>query len=423
MPLPTEAEIQAAISAWVMQFQQLKSACATYETREATYLLAVPTDVQPRGATAAAATRAALNAILANAGSALPDLFTTYFRVAGFSFANFDDGWNQLVAYMVANSKAIKTRAITFDTPAASGSPVGTGLVRRLTKDRYNGDIESAFIEAKTITCDVDQWTQGGQLGSEVFTLRGAAAKKDGIVLAGSGVVRQFVAVGGVAPTSTYLDNASFDLLTGTAAAPTAINGWTANVTVDSSNFVFEESTYYRTSQGVLTPRALRLKANCKLTQRLKVGWNPNQPAYLELAFNRQDGSADGTLTIRLGGKSKAVTLSAQTGYNVLRIDATSDAYFKNWNDGASLDVEIEWSSRTTGTLLIDSMVLCPWQEVGDGTFLVVVPGATAFKKEDAYGWTDTATDAAIIQYWIARALGRYLPSASGGSITWADPT
>jgi hypothetical protein len=58
-----------------------------------------------------------------------------------------------------------------------------------------------------------------------------------------------------------------------------------------------------------------------------------------------------------------------------------------------------------------------------DGCYYAVVGGSTPFLKEDVFTFTDTGGTSAIINYWLWRAFGRFLPHNASAGETWADPT
>ena len=218
----------------------------------------------------------------------------------------------------------------------------------------------------------------------------------------------------------SLLINPSFSDYSGTAAVPTEITGWTPGTIGD---FDIDTTNYYRAATLEATPAALVFTATDNISQALSVKGttlDPFTPYYLQLAYNRQVNGDAGTLEIHLGAQSSSVVLAAQTGWNILRLAIGTKNWFKNFNEN-SLDVNIIWT-RTGGTgLLIDDVVFAPYTNY-DGAWVCPVGGATPFLRRDIGTFTDTETGA-IIARWIWRAFGRYLPGASGGAETEADPT
>ncbi|HBY62161.1 MAG TPA: hypothetical protein DEH78_20265, partial [Solibacterales bacterium] len=212
-----------------------------------------------------------------------------------------------------------------------------------------------------------------------------------------------------------------FSQYSGTEAVPTAITDWT--VTTSISNFELDSTNYYRDFVGDTTPRSLRIKANDTVTQNFNVGkarFNPFTPYYLQIAYNRQVYSGDGTLTITLGSRTTNVVLAAQTGWNVLRMPIGQNNWHSRWNQ-ENAGVAIALSSRTTGSVLVDDVVLVPYDNF-DGSWYAIVGGSTPFLRKDKANWTDTATEGAIVQYFLWRFFNGYLPHTTGGSVTWTEP-
>jgi hypothetical protein len=141
----------------------------------------------------------------------------------------------------------------------------------------------------------------------------------------------------------------------------------------------------------------------------------------LIVAYNREVGTCDGTLTIEMGNKTNNVVLAAQAGWNLLSVPSSpgQDCWYENFMENDA-DVKITLSGRTTGTLLVDDVLLVPFTPF-DGSWYMVVGGATKFLLDDEFTWTDTATESKI-QKWLWRAYGRYLPHATGSAVTVPDP-
>lgn len=143
--------------------------------------------------------------------------------------------------------------------------------------------------------------------------------------------------------------------------------------------------------------------------------------------LNKDVGAASGgSVTIRMGSKSATSTILALgSGWVELAMTADKTAFFRQFNE-ASFDIEIEWSTPTSGYLLVDDVIFVPYDKV-DGTYWNIRGKAatdTPWKVDDVVTFTDTGgapTDAKI-QWWLWVAGLGYLPSASGGSITFADP-
>lgn len=426
MPLPSEADLQAAIGKAVMMDKELFAYLAQtgthWITREAAYLAAVPADAQP----AAQQAQAQLRAMLANATQMLPArcaaLWDTYARVA--ALRPNADYWDELRRYFVANSLKVKSRGFSFGSwSAVTGS--GTGAIYRLTVDQDGYVIESGFGELKTAECIRDQ-ANGAPRHSEVFRIRGAAAGKDALELIGTG---KYVDITCLSPASSgqIVKNPSFEAVTETTyPAISAISNWTAS---SIANLQTETSDYYRDNPQASTSRSLRFLTNASILQSftsLGLAWDPRVPLFARIAFKRES-SCDGNLNIIIGNVTTTVALSAQSGWTILTFSISLSAWYLAWKKAAASGsltdaaVKISLDSRTTGTLLIDDFIIGPYTQV-NGAWVAIVGGATPFLLRDVFTVTDTANDVGVLQTIFARRYGQYLPHHAS-TVTWADPT
>ncbi len=423
MPTPTEAQIRTQISEVIDLYQHLReyanSNVDNYLANEDTIINNTNTDFYTEKVNPIAVTRSSIDNAMEQAVDALTPLIQEYGRVLNFSVDDTQRIISEIYQHYIDTAQAVASRQFTFGTPAAAGGNVGDGLINRLTEDENSLDIENGHSESKLAEIIADAST-GGVAHQEIFEFRGEKAEKDRLEIIGSGQTQNITALS----AKTSLDiifNPSFSTFSGTAAVPTSIQGWTP--TTDIANFELDSTNFYRGFDGDTGPFALKIKANDKMTQKFSLRrptFDRGVPIYLQIAYNSSLGSADGALTLRLGGVSAAVAdLTVPSGWNILRIGPSSDNWFKNWNVDDP-GIEIEWSGRTTGTLLVDDVVIAPW-EFMDGSFYAPVGGQTKWLERDEFTWTDTEVGS-IIQFWFFRTLGRYLPHAIGGGITFPDP-
>jgi hypothetical protein len=430
--LPSESQLQTVWSNLVAKFEAVRTFALTNSPNYVTLDNSLSDSLYPDHATAMtaamAAARSRLNAMLGTpaAVSEFGPLLTTYARVLGVPEVNAQGIIDEIVRHFAANGYTVKSRGITFGSVSAGGSNVGTGTVHRLTVDEYGGNIEAVYAEAKTVRCIRDEHS-GAQKHEEVFELRGTALLKDDLENTNSGFVGQARAMSGLS-TSAYLSNPSFDSISGgTDAAPTGITGWDAD-TIADFQVTRNAGEYYRDYVGATSPGALMFEANNGIEQELStraVTWDPKVPLYCQCAVQRV-ASCDGTLTLSLGGVSKAVTMSTLTNgaWNILRLDLDADAWYKNWN-GETLKLRIALASRTTGTCNVDDVIFQPMTRFGsqvNGTWVAVVGSPTPFLRDDVFTFSDTDGGTGKIQRWVFRAFGRYLPATSA-TPTWADPS
>lgn len=331
---------------------------------------------------------------------------------------------SRLYEYMDANSLSVNSRNITFGSVTAGGSNVGTGTINRLTKDENDYPIEATTVEVKTFTCVQDANSQT-EKGEEVFEVRGKAANKDGLETAGSGILGTLRAMSGK-DTAQILRNPSFTTYDGASASSlTSIAGWTpiTSPTV-FTNLEIDTTNYYRTYPGETTGASLKIKTTTDgVSQALSVlgaKLSPTVPYYAQVAWNRQVGSFSGTIRLSVGGSTVSVVCAAQTGWQVLRLPLDQALWSKNFNE-QDLDVKVEITAFTSGYVLVDDVILVPMSQV-DGCWYTIVGGATPFLRNDSFTFTDSGGTSAIVQYWLWRGYGMYLPSENTGSETWTDP-
>ena len=326
--------------------------------------------------------------------------------------------------YMHDNSLTVNSRDITYATPSYSGT--GNGSLRRLTVDENAYDLENCHVELKTARCMQDQLT-GADKHAERFDLFGINAPKDGLDRTNHGSGRRLQGMeakhaGGGAGGSRLL-NSSFTVYNASGTVTTMYRGWTLSTTTSIGE---DTSNTYRGHPGDGdVQRAIQIGGAVTLTQTLRsigVRVNPNLPYFGRVMYNRQVGSGAGTLTIRMGAQSNSVVLSAQTGWNELAIAVDENLWPINWYEDDA-DFQLEWT-HTSGTVLLDDVWFGPW-DFFDGTYWLLMGGSTPFKLDGEFTMTDTggAPATAKIQYYNWLAGVGYMPSATGGAETWADPS
>lgn len=392
---------------------------------EDTLAQSIESDFNAAILTGAARSRAFLAQLLSNSNAAahmVPHL-QSYNRhvVNGPDLADIQLMVDRLIQYMYDNSLTVNSQNFTFGSPAAGGGNVGNGVVLRLNTDDHNYPIENQHADAKTAKCVLDA-TSSTPKHEELLELYGQAPGIDGLQVSGSGASARFPCL---SARHSQILNPSFSQLAGTIAAPTDITSWTSSVPVNSTNYSFDESNYYRDFHGDSTPRALNIKVTANLTQRISVGnfkLRPNIPYMLRIAWNRQVGAASGTLLIRMGAVNNSVAVAAQTGWQLLYVVSGGTPSQNNWLrqfNEQDLDVAIEWT-RTAGSLLIDDVLLVPAYRF-DGSWYWPIGGSTPHLKDDSFTWSDSMAGA-VLQRWAHRAFGRYFPSNNAGGETWTDP-
>jgi hypothetical protein len=336
-----------------------------------------------------------------------------------------------LYDWFVAKSYTVKSRTITYDTATAGGSNVGNGTISRLTVDENNFSLEACTVEKKLFKCVADKHS-GVNENAEVFETIGEAANFDSVLRAsfGSGVSANTTIVAknaGSGNGGSLLTNSSFSIFNATATPK--FTGWTESA--GGASIAQNTANVYRSHPGASTDASLAITGGAgtvTLKQPLssmRVRRLDADTAYqLRLMFNRQAGTAaGGTLTIRCGSNSKSVSIATQTGWNELVLDFDENLWFRQFNQDV-MDVEIEWSSSSSGTLYVDDVIFAPLDLI-DGTYWWLRGNAStpaAFLVDDIFEFTDTGGAPATgkIQWWLWVSGFGYLPSS--GSPTLVDP-
>ena len=331
--------------------------------------------------------------------------------------------WQEMYKYFIDNALRVQSRAFTFGTPTAGGSNTGNGQILRLTKDRYNFDIESGHVDSKRAICVTDENT-GARRGQESFILKGQASTRDELERSGSGLSGSLV---GLTLDDSLLTNPGFR---SPGTSPTSLTGWTASAGDGASYYTLNTTTYFRRGPSEVaagsTPGALQLLLSNTLTQKLTVRGtqlNENTPYLLAVVWNRNGSS--GTLNLRMGSITTTVAVAAQSGWNVTTVPNPigQSCWYRQFAQ-ADMQIQLEWI-QSTANLLISEVLLVPGTFF-DGSWYWALPASTAtyaqWRVRDDFTWPDIATGSAKNQTWIHRGFpGMYLPHANGSSITWAD--
>ena len=315
---------------------------------------------------------------------------------------------------MQAVPETVKERDYTFAAISAWGSNNGNGTVLRVTKDKNAHDLESGCFPGGTIKIRVTKdFAQGRTSGNEEALIYGSGEVKTDELTVGTAPA-EIKTLAAQAATNGLLTNGDFETQGGTAPAIT-LTGWTmSNVTkLDTS------ATVYRGS------KSLKFTDNCNILQYLaSVTIDPTRPVMAIVHFNRSADACDGTLTLRLGTKTEAVTLAAQSGWTTLILGTTTpaDVWYDNFKEdysGAGIRAQLTLASRTGGSLLVDEFIVIQ-PSLYDGKYWLLKAGSTDFLKEDYWTFADTVANTGRIQTWLARLFGKHWPHTSG-TPTYAD--
>ena len=431
MANPTEASVQTQIGEAIKVLDELFN----YASQNAENFIAdrdaVVTGLDSdfsAGTSAGLATIEAGLSALFDGGVDLTDSgFLAYAKQQGFPETVIQQIITRLQQSFIDNAESVNSREFTYGTPSPGGGNVGDAILNRLTTDEFAQDIENATPEAKIVTC-VSDANSGATKHAEAYEIRGAAAFKNNLDVTGSGAIGSIISAT-TRDTQAFVSNPSFSSFQPAASPPvdvpagslTALTDWTPITSI--ANLSIDVNETYRDIVGQ-SPAALGIGAADGVKQKFSVTqaqFNPNVPYYVQIAYNRADGAFSGTLQLTFGDQTVNVALSAQTGWNVLRIVLDESAWIKVFNT-TDPGIEIEVTAYSSGTLLVDDVIVAPMTQ-HDGTWYALVGGQVPSLLDDEFTFTDTALDAAILQFWFWRLYDRYLPHNSAGTETWADPT
>jgi hypothetical protein len=447
---PTEAEVQAQ---WRAAVDVLESLRAHFDGTQAgasgkfdTLLQALEGEYTPSGLSGMVTTlrNGMSEMVSANmATTAIAPVLYEYARLLssgsdedgfGSTYRSLADLFRAIHEWFVDNSLTVQSRNITFDTSVTAGaSNVGNGALSRLTVDQNGFDLEACRVERKQFQCRSDQNT-GANEHAEVFEVMGEPSSPDNLLWGeyGSGdSARRAVTSkhSGSGAGGSLLNNSSFSSY-GASSTP-KFTGWTE--TAGGSQISQDTTNFYRSNPSSTTDASLKITGGggtVTLTQPLTAmrtrRINPDTPYFLRVMLNKTIGSASGgTVTIRLGSQSESVTIAAMAAnWTELLIPIGTKCWPRTFTE-ADMAVEIEWSSSTSGYLLVDDVIFCPWDLI-DGTWWLIRGNAathTSWLVDDVLAVTDTggALGTGKIQEWLVRGGFGYLPSTTG-TPTFTDP-
>ena len=361
----------------------------------------------------------------------LPCLYE-YARLMGSPYSNGQDIMAKMRERFDENGLSVESRAITYDTSATAGAGnVGNGVVARLTVDEFGYNLEACTVEKKTFRCRADM-NSGAKEFAEEFEVSGAAASFDSVLryASGSGATKRITAShAGSSNGGSLLQNSSFSSYNSTAT-PKFV-GWTqvaggASLTQDTTNF-------YRSHPGATVDGSLKItggSGTVTVSQSLEDMRQKNLstavPYFLRIMVNKTVGTASGgSVTLRMGSQSVTTAIaSLGSGWVEMVVGTGIDAWFREFNE-ADFAIEIEWTSSTSGYLLVDDVIFTPWTLI-DGTYWMVrhnVASPVSWLVNDTLEFTDTGGAPATgkIQYWLWVAGLGCLPSTTG-TPTFTEP-
>jgi hypothetical protein len=329
-------------------------------------------------------------------------------------------------------SERVETRALTLDT-TGTVTGTGNGNIARLIEDENGYAIENVHTEIKKFRCRDDQ-TSGTKKNAELFEFVGETRSRDNLLAHsfGSGAIFS-QKIGnrnaGTGQGGSLLRNSSFQDYDAAAA-----NNFTNWEKVSGTEATQSTATHYTTFPGNTSTHSMLMAAAVRYKQSLvdmRVNrLKPFRPYFLRAMINRDDGpgaqGTGGNFVLHCGSKSETFTLAGLTaGWNEVFLTLDKNLFFKNFNQD-DFNIEIEWTGFTSGDLLVDDLIFCEFDDI-DGTYWVARMNdatPTPWKVDDEIAFTDSQADvtAGKINYYLFRADLGYLPHATGGDITFADP-
>ncbi len=434
--MATEVQIQAAIGEAAQLLEELGQFASVDDPNFISYeqglraVLQSDFELSLETESAIAGVRGGLSSALSQGGGLLEVLFREYGRLSEgdkvpFSSVSLGAIFDRLFDDFATRGtpETVKTRALAFG--AVSNSGVGDGTLHVLSTDMYGYAIESARLETVRLECIEDQNT-GAEKHAETFIVRGEPSSIDALQVQGSGVETEISAMT-AADSKAYILNPSFEDRAGTDAVPTDLTGWTIG-TGDISDVELVTSPVYRGyANAPATLKALKIKDNLDIKQTFddrNIRLDPLTPTYVQVAFNNVGitTSTGVTLTLTVGASTAAADVDdAAAGWQILRLPVSEKAWYREMKVDAA-EIKLAVAGLGAGEfVLVDDVVIGPYEKFSTGPWLAVVGGETAFLRGKKFDFAITCASDSIIQKQIAERFGRYLPHAA--SPGWADPT
>ena len=378
-----------------------------------------------------------------NIRSHLDPIFRSYLRdvigAAPDELQNIQGSWQRIYEHFLFTSPGVprvpiyslRSRSINYGLTAASQSGTGNGIVKRLTIDPYNYEIEGApcpFTVNFECVRDVNTGTEPGE---EEFSVSGPG--RTDILDEGSGVsnqARQLIA--SLNSDGDFLGNASFQDEGAANADPSDLSDWIDPTGVYGSAKYAIVADGYRSSVEEIDQNvtlALEIKGEHTIQQELE-DLLLFTPYYWSMAIKPLTGLTAGEITVSWGNKTRVFDLSSLVvnSWNLVGVDnapgLNPDLYPYNFNDSSNLFKIAVTSPLVGGNVLVDAITFQPMRKFA-GTWWAIVPGTQQFlagTSRKTFQFTDALDSVdSILQRLIALAYqGRYLPHALAPSI--ADP-
>lgn len=367
--------------------------------------------------------RSALSGLIGRSRDVFDPLILELGQVIGSSHRDVPSILRDVHDYMHANSESVVRRHFSRSSVTANGGNIGNGAIYAVTVDRFARNIETGGPYTTLFRCVADQNT-GTPSGAAVFEIFTSGAPAPDLAVSGAGRGDRVTAKSRIA-IDGLLANPSFRTYNSAATHPFA--PWLVSGSSPSYAGISQIASGARPDRGTTTPSqpsgtrsCAKLEGtNLSLYQVVPSDLDPARPTAFVLWY-RPEGACDGTLVVQVGSKTASVDLTGKSGWNRLAIASSADCWYANFK-ASPLKVAVWIHSRTQGYVLLDDALLVQMDRF-NGRWFAIVAGTTDFEVGDEFSAVDTTANDLNIQGWIDRAYGTYLPHASGGDATIADP-
>lgn len=365
--------------------------------------------------------RGALVGALGNRAAA----YTPYIRELArtvVSNAGSVNGWlDDIHRYMITNSDTLNDRNWTRGSTTAIGGNTGNGQIERVTVTADNDNIQQGIPTTQRFRVTADE-NSGSLDNAAEFTGFTEGTVGDDLFPRTATAGRQTFATASAEEANTRgFRNMHFSTYNSGGSVTTKFPGWTIGSA--AGNVTQETSTVFNADRNAVSS-AVKFTATETMSQ--VIGRNititsayPRSVPWGAFFWWNRNGSS-GTMRVRFGAATTTVTVSAQSGWQILSIvaDVPQNCYPINLTED-NLDFQVGWT-QTTSDILVDNCWAGPLQADLNGCWVNPYIGTTGFLLEDEFTIADSpATDNVGEEFYLA--FGRGLPSDNAGNETVVD--
>lgn len=330
----------------------------------------------------------------------------------------------ELIAQMAANSETVDGTTVSAAVNAGA-SNTGNGTVLYSLTDGAGNALVNVRAEDIVLTCTRDA-QESGTAGQETFSVRGEEAISNNLDKdwpAGSGINSSATVKS--PSVDTLLTNADFEDFTTNAPDDWTIDTGSAGTTVDDTTTAYRGSKALQFigngSQLTKISQAVTLKPRTRYALWFRVRDDGTGPAAGVLRVSLRDGSNN-----EIGSSNISVDLTTVgSSYTLQSITLATPLVLPS---GLKIVIELTTALTNTRAVFIDDVGFFEMQQYGapGGPFLTVIPGSTAFIRDDVFTVTITNNNEGEFvrefdRFFDMYRLGLYLPQNTAGSETIAD--